>query len=149
MVALRAKLEVLFPAADPLGDWGIASKDGVEFICRWNNALGAQPTQEQLDAITDTDIINARQQKLYVAAKALLTADDSVSKKEKAVLLVILDTFNRQSKQFRDLMAAIANATSLADLKTRAAAITTEPARTISDMKTAIGNKIDAGNADG
>lgn len=107
----------------------------------------AQPTEATINAY---DLPTGQLQALYTKAKALLIADDPISKKDKAFVLVALDTFNRHSRQFRDLLAAIAAATSLANLQTRCAAIApVEPERTIADLKTSISGKIDTGQADG
>ncbi len=87
---------------------------------------------------------------LYSTAKNLISANDAVSVKEKSSFLVLLDALNRQSRQYRDLLAAIAAASSLANLQTRVAAISpVEPARTAAEFRTAIANKIDAGEANG
>ncbi len=91
----------------------------------------------------------AKLQALYAAAKALLTADDAISKKEKAVLLVILDEFNTHSVRINGILSAVAAATSLANLQTRMALVQAMPTRTATDLKTAVSNKIDNGDANG
>lgn len=124
----------------------IASEDATGLRITWL-AGSAMPSAAAINAF---DLSAAQIASLYTKAKALLTADDPISTKEKAVLLVILDALNRQSRQFRDLLAVIAAATSLANLQTRVAAISpVEPARSAQDLKTAVANKIDAGEANG
>lgn len=149
MVTMPEAISVLYPNAIPGRDWMVVRSDGVETITRWNPALGPKPTQAQLDAVTEVDVSNARLGALYAKAKSLLTADDELSKKEKATLLVILDEFNRHADKINAMFAAFAAATSLQNLQTRMAAIGGYPERTIGDLRTAIESKIDAGQADG
>lgn len=86
---------------------------------------------------------------LHLEAKALLSADDAVSKKDKAVLLETLGLLVAIAGKFNALQASIAAAISLADLKTRAAVVGTAPTPTVAQAKTAIANRIDAAEADG
>lgn len=60
----------------------------------------------------------------------------------RALTLVIMDELNRHSTLEEDIFAASAAATSLADFKTRMAAVTQIPQRTITDLKTALRNKL-------
>ena len=89
------------------------------------------------------------------AAKSVVASSNSdpqpLAKVLRAAKLVDLDEANRVRKRFRDQDAAVAAATSLADLKSRWATIAAaQPmsAVDIADVKTAIRNKIDAGDAD-
>ncbi len=151
MVTLAQKIAYLYPNALALRDYSVADQGAGQFIGFWKTeVLGAQPTQAQLDAVTDAVFDADTLTKAYTRAKALISADDDVSRKEKGAFLVLLDALNRQSRQYRDLLAAIAAANSLANLQTRVAAIApVEPARTSAEFRTAIANKIDAGEANG
>jgi hypothetical protein len=90
-----------------------------------------------------------RLQALYSRAKSLLTEDDPISKKEKAVLLVILDEFNAHANKINAILSAIDGAASFGAMKTAIAGIADYPQRTASQIRTAVANKIDAGQADG
>jgi len=60
---------VLFPNAVPGVDFTVSSRDGVVAITRWNPALGTQPTQAQLDAVTQAQVDASKLAKLRAAAK--------------------------------------------------------------------------------
>ena len=67
------KLQYLYPNSLPLVDWRVQDNGAGAFIAYWNPALGAQPTQAQLDAITEAELVstfNARED-----AKEPLLAD--------------------------------------------------------------------------
>jgi hypothetical protein len=98
--------------------------------------------------INNFDLPAALLQQLYLKAKALLTADDPISKKEKAVLLVILDEFNAHATKINAMLTAW-DQTTFAAARTAMLAITDYPQRTAAQIKTAVQNKIDAGQADG
>lgn len=66
----------------------------------------------------------------------------------RAVVLLVLDEFNSHALKINAILDAVDAATSLADLKTRVAAIVDYPPRTAAQLKTAIQNKINAGDAD-
>lgn len=61
-----------------------------------------------------------------------------------AVVQMVQDEFNNHTTWNTALTTAIAQATSLANLQTRVAAITAIPQRTEAQLKTAIANKINA-----
>ena len=67
----------------------------------------------------------------------------------RAALLVVVDEFNRHTDKFELLRLALADATSLAQAKAFAAAITALPQRTGQDLRDAATASIDAGAADG
>ena len=71
-------------------------------------------------------------------ASQLSVSDDIIA----ATVLVILDEFNAHSTVLSNIFAATAAATSLADFKTRMAAITTIPQRTSAQIKAAIRSKL-------
>lgn len=52
MVTTSEALQVLFPNGRPLVHW--VTMDGL--IVKWDPALGPQPTQAQLDAVTQTQV---------------------------------------------------------------------------------------------
>ncbi len=66
----------------------------------------------------------------------------------RAALLVIMEEMNLLRGWLASFKSEVAAATNLADLKTRVATLPATPDRTASQLKTAIKNKIYAGNAD-
>lgn len=50
MVTLSSALAYLYPSADPLKSWTVVDDGTGARIRYWNPALGAQPTQAELDA---------------------------------------------------------------------------------------------------
>lgn len=124
MVTLAQAIEYLFPNAKPLVDYTVEDKGEGPYIKQWNAAIGTQPTQAQLDAVTQAMIDTSLQQRLYTAAKALTAANDMRSKQQKAVVLVLRDEIN--------ILRAAAGLS----------------ARTVAQLRNAINGKIDAGEAD-
>lgn len=146
---LASKILHLYPNASPLSDFRVRSINGVETIEFWSVALGAEPSQATLDAVTQGQIDSSTLTKAYTRAKALLTSDDDISRKDKAVLLTILDELNLHATKINDILTAIDGAATLAAMKTAIAAINDYPQRTAAQLRTAANNKIDAGEANG
>ncbi len=143
------KIAYLFPNAVPLKDYEVRDNGSGAFIYYWNPAVGTQPTQQQLDAVTQGMLDTATLTSSYTRAKALLVADDDISKKDKAVLLVILDELNLHADKINSILTAIDGAATLAAMKTAIAAIADYPTRTVGQLRTSVQNKIDAGSANG
>ena len=87
-------------------------------------------------------------QQRRVEAKAALAEAKAESATLRALLLIVLDEFNLHSAKTNAILTAIDNAATLAALKTAVAAITDLPTRTAAQLRTAIQNKIDAGDVD-
>lgn len=79
---MAAKAEVikhLFPASVPLRDW-VVSNDGTgDKITYWKAAIGTQPTQAQIDAVTDQQIADAKVAAVNAAEPDLTTLRDSAT----------------------------------------------------------------------
>jgi len=145
MVTTSEAIEVLYPLAI----------SNIDFVCevsgiiKWDSAkLGTQPTQAQLDAVTRAQVDAAKALKYRTEAKSALSAAKADSATLRALLLIILDEFNLHTAKTNSILTAIDNATTLATLKTAVAAITDLPTRTAQQLRNAIQNKIDAGDAD-
>jgi hypothetical protein len=145
-MALRANFaEVLTELGFVVDTHYIATQiGGAVVLTALNNTT--LPSEATINAF---DLPAALLTSLYTKAKALLTADDAVSKKEKAVLLVILDEFNAHANKINSVLTAIDGAGTFAAMKTAIAAINDYPQRTAAQIKTSVANKIDAGQADG
>jgi hypothetical protein len=135
LVAMGARLDVDF----------VAHQDatGVQLTALNGYVLPSEAT------INAFDLPTAQLQALYAKAKALLTADDPISKKEKAFVLVCLDEFNAHATKINAILTAIDGAGTFAAMKTAIGAINDYPQRTAAQIKTSISNKIDAGEANG
>jgi len=76
------------------------------------------------------------------------SATDAGVKRDRAIMLILLDELNILRQRDRDRSADVAAATSLADLKTRWAGRSSLTDRTVDQAKTAFQAKIDSGAAD-
>lgn len=82
-------------------------------------------------------------------ASARITSDtDADAKLARALAAVLLDELNLHALKINAILDAVDAATSLADLKTRIAAIPDYPQRTLAQIKTAIQNKLAGGTVD-
>ena len=82
------------------------------------------------------------------AVGLLNTSITGNAKLTRAVVLITMDEINNLRQWVMSFKAAVAAATTLADLKTRVAALSDTPDRTTAQLKTAVENKINAGTAD-
>jgi hypothetical protein len=80
---------------------------------------------------------------------AMLTSDTADDKRAKAIILVIQDQLNATNSKINSILDAIDAATTLPNLKTAVAAIANMPITVPSQIKTAVMNKINSGDADG
>jgi hypothetical protein len=135
LVAMGARPEIDFRANESASGLTLTALNGYVL-----------PSEATINAY---DLPAGQLAQLYAAAKAYLTADDPLSKKEKAFVLVCLDEFNAHATKINAILTAIDGAGTFAAMKTAIAAITDYPQRTAAQIKTSIGNKIDAGQADG
>ena len=83
-----------------------------------------------------------------LAASALLDALGGESALVRAVVLVLVDDVNDLRQWVTSFKAAVAAATTLADLKTRVAALANTPDRTAAQARAAVANRITGGGAD-
>jgi len=144
---------VLFPSADHERDWIVGDSGAGEQIIFWNIALGTQPTEVSLDAITDQQVVNAMALRFAQAAKAAATSSidigsaitgDKMERIVRALVLMILDEFNAHAIKTNAILTAIDNASTLAQLKTAVLAIPDYPQRTAAQLVTAIKTQIAA-----
>lgn len=111
-----------------------------------NLQTAAQPI---IDAYTSGNVVVLANYRERSKAKIRLLSDnDADAKVERAVMSSLNDAVNQTNARFNSLLAAIAAATALSDLKTRAAAINNLPIRTLTDVRDAILQRIDDGTVD-
>lgn len=113
----------------------------------WANSTTQLPSGQtfaQWLAINGGDVLLT----LHSQAKQFFAAQKYESAVIRAFMLLVLDELNAHSTKLNSVLTAIDNAASLAQLKTAVAAITDLPVRTAQQLRTAIQNKIDAGDAD-
>lgn len=153
MVSLARKLEYLFPSANRFTDWSVRNDGDGEVIAYFNLALGAQPSQATLDAITEQQVLDALATKLAQAAKAAATAGidkgslidgSDFQRLCVGIVLSAMDALNTERQWITDFKAAVAASTSLANLQTRVAAIAAPAQITQSAIVTAVKAKIAA-----
>lgn len=86
---------------------------------------------------------------LRAKAKAILgSATDARAKKDRAIVSILLDEINDLRGWITSFKAATAAATNLADFKTRVAALSNTPARTMTQAKTKYETMVDSGKHD-
>ena len=124
MVGIAEAIFALYPNQGIERRVIVISIDGVESIKSWDDALGPQPTQAELDAVTQEQVDTARLAKLRLQAKTLIdsTNDDSVER-DKAIAFAVLDGVNSLRAWLVDFKATVAATTSLETLKTGVAAL--------------------------
>jgi hypothetical protein len=106
------------------------------------DAEAAEAAQRETDA---AEAAAQREAEAAEAAAALLALESELDNAEritKGLALTILDALNRLSARIREGDAAVAAATSLADLKTRTAALSAVPDRTAEQLKAAVKAKV-------
>lgn len=136
---LNQKLATLNANASPLSNFYVDN----EVIQWWSPSLGKQPTQAELDAVTQEQVDTARLAKLRLQAKTLIdTSNDDSVERDKAIAFAVLDGVNNLRAWLVDFKAATAAATSLATLKTNVAAFPNLPEVTRQQMLDGIKSKL-------
>lgn len=151
MVELALAIGYLYPDAVPLDDFVVSDwNDGQGArIISWNEAkLGPQPSIEQLAAVTSSQVNAWRTDQLREASQASLVRAEATSVLCRAIAWALLSEVNILRSRCRDQDAAVAAAASLADLKSRWAALGTLSDRTLSQARAAIQEIIATGAAD-
>lgn len=130
--------------------WDVTERgDGLRVRLDW--APGATDPQKQAarDAVLAADLSDAEVRVLRAAAKTVATVDGgALGKALRAEALVIMDELNLLRQWLTDFKAQVAASSSLADLKTRVAALPNVPQRAKSQILTAIAAKLDSGDSD-
>ena len=100
MVTLAEAIRVIYPNARPLTDYVIQDNGSGPVIVYWNQAVGPQPTQAQIDAVADADVKTV-QRNLEPFLRDLL-ADAQARKDAIATYLAIPSPMNAQvTAEFR------------------------------------------------
>ena len=116
----------LFPGARNFDDFELSGQGGLH-ILRWNNDLGPEPTEQQInDAANDLTIVGGQTFSEWLAenggdplltlrrlAKLALDASESNSAILRAVVLELLDHLNSQLAKYNDLLAWLGTQTVL------------------------------------
>ncbi len=150
MLNSTARLDVALRAAGIPID-GVSGSEGSVRVDYQASATAPQRTQG--DAIVAAfdwsaaadDTFSARQAKTTAGSifdAGALKSADAQGRALIALVLLILDEFNAHSTQTTNMLAAIAAAASLADLKTRMALVNNIPQRTQAQLIAAIKTKI-------
>lgn len=142
------KVKYLYPSALPVVDFEI-SNNGSDFISKWNTAkLGPKPSMQTINSVTDVEVASVNTNSLRLKASAVKDLSTEEGVQWRAVALILLDEVNTMRQWDMSFKAAVASSTSLADLKTRVAALPTLSGRTVAQLKAAYANKINVGDAD-
>lgn len=146
MVTLADAIQVLFPNSVSLTDWVVADDGSGPKIIYWNAGLGSQPTQEQLNAVTDAQVTAWKRAKARSIAKVVI--DGLGGYESRGLVSLLIDEINVLRQRDRDRSADIAASTSLANLQTRWAARSALNDRTLAQAKTAYKTLMDGTNLD-
>ena len=93
-----------------------------------------------------TNFVSTKHARLRAAAKSQIASAREVILR--AIAMACLAEFNNHADKINQILDAAGLATSLADFKTRMAAIANYPTRTLAQLIAAINAAIDAGTAD-
>lgn len=153
----RKLIEFMFqaPAAVAPDDYVLAADDaGAVRIARWNaTKLGPQPTAQQLadaeasPAYADWlaeyggDAVRTARR----LARELYDAADHLGRIQRAMAVLTVDELNALRSWVTDFKAAVAAATTLADLKARVALLPSLPPRTYAQARAAVRAAVDGG----
>lgn len=143
---------VLKPETEIQSHWYVVTRaDGVR--TRLDTEPVAPPIQASVDAVMNADISptaianrNLVRDRAVAQEQVIRKIPDNVQLR--SVLLVAVDEINNLRQWLTSFKAAVAAATTLADLKTRVAALPNTPDRTPAQAKAAILNKMGSGDAD-
>jgi len=132
--------------------------DGLKFSSRYSLSptdgsffVGGDGLLHYPDSLPDEPIFDLPDSPLTVLRNfALALVDQALPDSEllRAVLLTIFDELNLHALKINQILDAVDAATTLADLKTRVAAIPDYPQRTVAQAKAAVKSKISGGGAD-
>lgn len=132
------------------GQQGIATRqndDGSWELVSWPAGLGSPPTQQQVATwAAGIDTLRATASRNSVKSRLRDNTADRVLLR--AVVKVLMSSLIEARATINDLRAAMVNATSLADLKTRATAVAPLTNRNWQQALTAAEQVIDAGQAE-
>lgn len=132
-----------------IGTFGVSSSVVISFDPA---ATAGQRTAAQgvVNAFDWSDAAQATYDNLQqrTAASNCVTESSAAGKLERATAGVLVDEINSLRQWITSFKAAVAAATTFADLKTRVAALANTPDRTLAQAKTAIQGKATSGAAD-
>jgi hypothetical protein len=133
----------------PTDDWGPCAQTGTpyaDFAAKWRG-VSAVPTEAELQAAYDAAIPTNAAAKVTVeratAKTRLQTAAEAGARADRAIVVLTVDEINRICDRLQAQDAAIASATSLANLKALWAALPAIPDRTLQQARTALHAAID------
>lgn len=122
---------------NPLGDFWAVQENGQTFIVIRDGVV-IPDDPPIFDPPDSPQVVQRNIEKTRIDKERVL----------RAIVLLVLDEFNNHALKINAILDAVDQATSLADLKTRVAAIPDYPQRTTAQLITAIKNAIDSGSAD-
>lgn len=104
-------------------------------------------TQAEKDSIDNAEIV-AQALSVRTGAKSYLMGFSDNPLFQRAYADILKDEINILRQWLADLKLQVALASNFADLKTRVASLPTTPDRTLTQLRTAINNRIDSGTVD-
>lgn len=147
MPTVAEAIQVLFPTSVPNVDWVVTQRRGTTSITAWN-LPDPQPSQAELDAVTEQQVADLRRSRMRTNADSRFEADEETVVVSRAVLMTMLDEINVLRQWCTTLRSHLANASSLADQRSRVSGMPQLPDRTTEQARTAVRNKISSGGGD-
>lgn len=157
MVTLAQILAYLYQGATAIRDYTVSNVGSGQFISRWDEVvLGPQPSQATIDATATNPAFLSWLEShggnptltLRRVSKDIINLVQAEEVSLRAVAGVATDEINLLRGWIVSFKAAVAASTTLADLKTRVAALPNMPDRTLAQFRTAVSGKIDSGAVD-
>lgn len=136
--------EVL-PQIRPGEQWSLRNNDPSTLL--WLSPTTA-PTLAEINAGISNCPNQINLNKRTDAINELLSSAEGRDRFIRAVMLVLIDENNLTREWIQNFKSAVSASASLADLKTRVAALPDMPDRTVAQAKTAVQNKINSGASD-
>jgi len=141
MVTNAEAIAVLFPNAISLVDYVVADEGKGPFISKWNSALGKQPTQAELDAVTQVQVDAGKATARRNLAKTAFEAGGAEGTLLRASNLELLKTI-------RQLIEAITSSRDFETLKVNIATLAKSDQVAKVEFTDAVRARIDAGDGD-
>jgi len=141
MVTKAEAIAVLFPNAISLVDYVVADEGRGQFIAKWNPLLGKQPTQAELDAVTQVQVDAAKATARRNLAKTAFEAGGAEGTLLRASNLELLKTI-------RQLREAITSSRDFETLKVNIATLAKSDQVAKIEFTDAVRARIDAGDGD-
>ena len=95
----------LFPNSIPFKDWSVLHIDGQYIIDDWNDSIGKQPTESELNAVSEKAETASKFNSIRIQRNKLLKETDWLANSD----VTMPDTWKKYRQDLRDLPASNAD----------------------------------------